>query len=72
MTTLNRFNLKCFFQQVAVCIWFVHAVVVALNGAGFAKLSGQETAWELIGLANNNGLNYGFSNILMLTGVMSN
>lgn len=56
---------------MAACIWFVHAVVVASSGVGFVKLSGREIAWELIGLANN-GANYGFSNILMPTGVTTN
>lgn len=37
---------------MVVCIWFVRAAVAALSGVGFVKLSGQETAWELIGLAN--------------------
>lgn len=35
---------------VVVCIWFVHDRGVALNGAGYAKPNGQETAWERIGL----------------------
>ena len=37
-------------QQVAVCIWSVHAVVVVLSGVGFVKQNGREIAWVLTGL----------------------
>ena len=53
---VNTFTYKLHFEKIfifalkeAACIWFVLALAVALNGAGYVRPNGQEIVWELIG-----------------------